>query len=297
MIDSGKLSPIPEKRKNTRLILLAPLGVKLFQPSKEEIGVIKVVDISHEGLSLIISNRLSIGSTVLIRFKFPSSHASIMECTAQVRRCEERTGLPDLSARFLCGLSLQMSSAEKQKWDEWIQEILRDQFALMDRRSAGRLRNGLAFDNPAKYSSYGFSRESPFVQIHQLGIQDLDELERVEAEAWGEDMRATREMLKSRLEVFPEGMIGARIDGKLIGYVALLMIHSKSLGDHLTWEGISDGGSILTTHTPEGDCLYGISLAVSPGAAKSIAVLLVKAGQKLSLRKALKGIFLGSRIP
>ncbi len=141
------------------------------------------------------------------------------------------------------------------------------------------------------------SAERAHVSIRQLTLKDLDELTQLEIATWGEDMCASKEMLASRIQVFPEGMIGAVENGKICGYICLMTVNSQMCEKDFTWMGITDGGFIRATHDPNGDCFYGVSLSVLPTASKDVAVKLIKAAAKLSIRKALKGVLFGGRLP
>jgi hypothetical protein len=286
------------KRKDPRLITLLPVGVKLFNKNdNEEISVFKLINLSNSGFSLITFARLAVGSEIQVKLKLPTPKGETLKGIARVHRCEEFPTQADHSKQFMCGLFLDLSPEAKSELERFINGAIKDGSALADRRGASRVRNGFQFSNPAKFHSFHLSHENSAIQIQQLSLKDLDELVTVEVEAWGKEMCATRAMLQSRLEHFQEGMIGARKEGKLLGYVGLMMINDAMCDKDFTWMGITDGGYIQATHNPSGNCLYGVSLSVIPAAPKDLAVKLLKAAGKLSVRKALKGILFGCRIP
>ena len=291
------VSPLINKRGDLRLITILPIGLTLKNRQGNEIGVFQLINISCNGLSAVIANHLNVGTELSVKLKLPKEPTHSIRCKATVRRCEELKSHEDHLKQYLCGLSIEINLDEKNELDKFINDVVNEGSGVIDRRNSSRIKNGLVFSNPAKYSTFRLSHHSRSIQIHQLNKRDLDELVNVEVQAWGKDMCATKEMLKTRLEVFPEGMIGARKDGKLMGYVGLMMIKSSLCDRDFTWMGITDGGYIRGTHDNNGDCLYGVSLSVIPTAPKDLAVKLLKAAGKLSIRMALKGILLGCRIP
>ena len=286
-----------EKCQAPRLITPLPVGVKLSKGNGEEIGVSRVVNISCSGISLIVSRHLNIESELSIKIKLPSSSTGSIKGVAKVRRCDDLGIQVDREKQYLCGLSLGLETESKQQLEKFISDVITEGNGVVDRRGSGRRNNGMELFNPAKYSSYRLGQENHQVQIQELRLRDLDELERVEIAAWGKDMCATRAMLQSRLEIYPEGMIGARQGNDLLGYVCVMKVDSEMCDKDFTWMGLTDGGYIRATHDPNGNCLYGVSLSVIPSAPKDIAVKLLKNAEKLAVRRSLKGVLLGCRVP
>ena len=126
----------------------------------------------------------------------------------------------------------------------------------------------------------------------------LDEVMRVEKEAWPEEWQATRDKFESRLQVFPEGFFVAYKDGPM-GGVSTSEVVNYDL-EHLpqTWDEITDNGLIKKTHSPSGDALYVVSVGVSKNfQGQGIGKGLVEKQKQLAQNLNLKYLFLGARMP
>ncbi len=99
------------------------------------------------------------------------------------------------------------------------------------------------------------------IQIKNVKPSELDEVVRVEQEAWPEDMRAPREKFESRMKIFPDGFFGAYVDGKLVG-ISTSVITDYKPGEIKTW-GELTGNGYGTTHKENGNTLDVVSLGVS----------------------------------
>jgi predicted N-acetyltransferase YhbS len=61
-------------------------------------------------------------------------------------------------------------------------------------------------------------------------LDDVNEIETLEELVWG-NMRATREMLFSRIRTFPQGQIVAACDdGHVVGYISIQYVHNLEEG-------------------------------------------------------------------
>lgn len=99
------------------------------------------------------------------------------------------------------------------------------------------------------------------MEIRNLEPGDLDTVAEVERIAWGEGA-ASRETIKTRAEVFPDGSIVAVDEGRIVGYAAAQLtaqISTKS------WAEQTDNGEIRGSHVPEGRLAYGVSMSALPG--------------------------------
>jgi GNAT superfamily N-acetyltransferase len=125
----------------------------------------------------------------------------------------------------------------------------------------------------------------------------LDKLLEVEESAWPEELRADREKFKSRLEVFPEGVVAVFAGEKILGF-STAQIVDYDPDFYGTWNEITDNGAIKKTHNPQGDSLYVVSVATRKDAqGKGIGGKLVEAQKELVKKKGLARLFLGARIP
>lgn len=119
----------------------------------------------------------------------------------------------------------------------------------------------------------------------------------VEGSAWPPELQASREKFESRLEVFPQGFIVIKVDGKIKG-VTTSEITTYDLSKDKTWDEITDNGMLKRTHNPGADSLYVSSVGVASDAqGMKIGGKLVAAQKALAEKLNLKRLFLGARIP
>lgn len=133
--------------------------------------------------------------------------------------------------------------------------------------------------------------------VRQARMDDLAQLLELDATVWP-DFPANEEMIKSRLEVFPQGQFVATCEDRVVGSIYSQLVNYESLLDSFTWMEITGNGTIRQTHTPSGDSVYGIGLAVLPefqGTAASR--LLIMAVAKMAMRRGRYRFLWGARIP
>ncbi len=179
-------------------------------------------------------------------------------------------------------------------------QILKDQkdFTLPNRRL--RSRSGIL--SLAEFKRLVRSLPRTAMEINSIGIQqacpkNLPTLLKIEEAAWPEESRASEEMLKSRIQIFPEGVLCASFRGAMVGFACLQILAEKLDQIRGDWAALTDGGFIRGTHTPEGSTLFGVSLSVIPRAPSGTTFALCEAAKKLTIRKKLPWVALGSRIP
>lgn len=136
--------------------------------------------------------------------------------------------------------------------------------------------------------------------IKILGKESLSQIMRIERSAWEREWQATEDKFSSRIEIFPEGVIGVFHQGQLAGMTTSMMFDfdiSDLSGYHKTWQEITDNGCIAT-HNPEGNALYIVSVAVHRSfQGQGLGRELVAAQKNLARRKKLDFVVLGARIP
>lgn len=133
------------------------------------------------------------------------------------------------------------------------------------------------------------------IMVRNVRPDELNEVLRVEAEAWPPEIMAPIEKFESRMRIFPEGFFGAYEDGKLVG-VSTSQIISYPV-DNPKWESITDNG-FIRNHNPNGNALYVVSVGVSGyHQGKKVGTRLVEAQKDLVKRLGLEKLVLGARIP
>jgi len=126
----------------------------------------------------------------------------------------------------------------------------------------------------------------------------LDEILRVEEEAWPEEVRASREKFASRLDTFPEGIFLAYLDGRLMGVLTSEIIRFDIDNPPVSWEKTTDNGFIKNTHNKDGNALYVVSLGVSGLAqGQGLGSRLLTEAKAFVQERGLTSLVLGARIP
>jgi len=136
------------------------------------------------------------------------------------------------------------------------------------------------------------------IAIRPVKFKEIDVLLRIEQAAW-QEKAATKEMLLSRMDVFPEGVFCAVKEGRIQGFAVNQIInYAKIAKDSLTWALLTDNGFMRKSHDHNGDSLYGVSISVPPYVDdKNVASKLYEHGGKLAIKHNLKKVYVGSRIP
>jgi predicted amidohydrolase/ribosomal protein S18 acetylase RimI-like enzyme len=137
------------------------------------------------------------------------------------------------------------------------------------------------------------------IEIRNLRIEDYRDLKSsmIEAYADWEDSHWTEEHISKLLEIFPEGQIGAFVNGKVAGSALSLIVDYNKYGDDHTYEQIT-ANTTFTTHDKDGDVLYGIDVFVHPNYRNlRLGRRLYDARKELCEQLNLRAIIAGGRIP
>lgn len=135
------------------------------------------------------------------------------------------------------------------------------------------------------------------ISIRQATPEDIPSILRVEIMAWGEELAATKDMFKSRMETFPEGILISIEDGKVSGVVVTQLVNYNIKTFSLSWYQATDNGYLKNTHNPQGRVIYGVNLSVLPSAMRGTGTALLETIGKLAIKLNLKYGMLGGRIP
>ena len=136
------------------------------------------------------------------------------------------------------------------------------------------------------------------VKVRPARIEEMDAIMRVEESAWDEGQRAKREQWEARIQTFNEGTLVATVSDKVVGLLSTEIIQKYDFDlDAMSWPEVTDNGYIRNTHTQDGTYLYGADLSIARGAPASVKTGLLVAAGELAVRRGLKGILLGGRIP
>ncbi|HPM32420.1 MAG TPA: carbon-nitrogen hydrolase family protein [Chryseolinea sp.] len=136
------------------------------------------------------------------------------------------------------------------------------------------------------------------IEITHLTIGDYLDLKESMLEAyteWGAYWRDHQ--IAHLLEIFPEGQLCIKVDGKLVGAALSLIIDYKTLGDNHTYKDAT-GNYTFSSHNNDGDVLYGIEIFIrSEHRGLRLGRRLYDARKELCEKFNLRGIIAGARLP
>lgn len=137
------------------------------------------------------------------------------------------------------------------------------------------------------------------IELKFLGESDLEEIDRVEKATWPKDWQAPIEKFKARIAKFSRGAIGIFENGKLAGVSTSMRINfdlQRVDEYHKTWDGIT-GDGFITTHEPNGNTLYVVSVGVENEAqGKGYGQQLIARQFELAKSLGCKYLMLGARL-
>jgi len=139
-------------------------------------------------------------------------------------------------------------------------------------------------------------------KIRPLQYEDICDTVEVEKAAWSPPWPQKYvfgyEHIKSQIDTFPEGILGAFVDNGIVGFVTTEIIDYNLSVPIPTWDDATDCGFIRKTHKDKGNVLYGVNLSVHPKYARTrIAEQLLYAVGRIAVCRNIQYIVLGSRIP
>ncbi len=136
------------------------------------------------------------------------------------------------------------------------------------------------------------------VEIGNLNMDDYLDLKDSMLQAykeWGAYWRENH--IHELLNIFPEGQICVRVNGKVVGTALSIIVDYDRFGDNHTYEEIT-GTYTFSTHDPKGDVLYGIEIFIHPDfRGMRLARRLYNARKELCETLNLKSIVAGGRLP
>ncbi len=135
------------------------------------------------------------------------------------------------------------------------------------------------------------------IELRVLTHEDFNALLSLQKRCFGDMEGTTREQFESQLYQFQEGQMGVFYDDVLVGSSSSLILDLDEYTDTHNWDEIADEGYIRN-HDAEGDTLYGIEVMVDPKYRDmKIGRRLYEARKDLAVRKNLKRILIGGRLP
>jgi predicted amidohydrolase/ribosomal protein S18 acetylase RimI-like enzyme len=142
------------------------------------------------------------------------------------------------------------------------------------------------------------SKKKPVLTLRNLRYTDYDDIVKIMRNAYTTMSGGWKqEQISKLIEIFPEGQLGIEDDGKIIAFALTIIVDYSKFGDDHDYIAIT-GDYTFSTHTPEGDVLYGIEIAVDPDY-RSIRLgrRLYDARKEVCEKLNLRAIIAGGRMP
>ena len=141
--------------------------------------------------------------------------------------------------------------------------------------------------------------ESAKIELRNLKVQDYEELKISMIKSYHAmpDEYWSREEIKTLVNKFPEGQLCIVIDQKIAGCALSIVVDYGKFDDNHTYDKIT-GGENFSTHTNNGDVLYGIDVFIHPEyRGMRLGRRLYEARKELCEKLNLRSIIFGGRIP
>lgn len=141
--------------------------------------------------------------------------------------------------------------------------------------------------------------DSAKIELRNLQVKDYEELKVSMIKSYHEMSEEywSKADIKTLVKKFPEGQFCIIIDNKIAGCALSIIVDYDKLDDNHTYDDII-GGDNFTTHTRDGDVLYGIDVFIHPEyRGMRLGRRLYEARKELCEQLNLKAIIFGGRIP
>jgi len=139
--------------------------------------------------------------------------------------------------------------------------------------------------------------ENKQLEIRQGCDNNVEDMLHLERCVWPSEIRASKEAFASRLTHFAPGVVGAYVQGQIVGLSTSMRVNwnpSESLG---SWEGVTDHG-MIRNHQPSGNSLYVVSIGAENFVGiRGVGSALIQTQIALGQRLGLEYIVLGARVP
>uniref|UniRef100_UPI0032165B44 bifunctional GNAT family N-acetyltransferase/carbon-nitrogen hydrolase family protein n=1 Tax=uncultured Draconibacterium sp. TaxID=1573823 RepID=UPI0032165B44 len=137
------------------------------------------------------------------------------------------------------------------------------------------------------------------IELKYLSIDDYDDLKQAMIEAYSNMPNAywKKQHIKSLIDRFPEGQVVLKVNGEFAGCALSIVVEYDRFEDNHKYREIT-GNYTFSTHSPDGDMLYGIDVFIKPAfRGLRLGRRLYDYRKELCERLNLKGIAFGGRIP
>jgi predicted amidohydrolase/ribosomal protein S18 acetylase RimI-like enzyme len=136
-----------------------------------------------------------------------------------------------------------------------------------------------------------------YLKLRQVEESDYDDIRRIMTEIYPSIGPWEKDEIQYLLKRFPEGQVGIEDNGKIVAAAFSLIVDYSKWGDRHSYDKITAKGK-FTTHTQDGDTLYGIDVFVDPAyRGMRLGRRLYDARKEICYNLNLQGIIAGGRIP
>ncbi|WP_209402678.1 bifunctional GNAT family N-acetyltransferase/carbon-nitrogen hydrolase family protein [Pseudozobellia sp. WGM2] len=143
------------------------------------------------------------------------------------------------------------------------------------------------------------SKDIENVELKFLDLKDYQELKTAMKEVYKNipDSYWAEKQIKSLIKLFPQGQVVIKVNGQLAGCSLSIIVDYDEFEDTHTFQEIT-GQETFSTHTEDGDILYGIDVFIKPEfRGLRLGRRLYDYRKELCEKLNLKGIAFGGRIP
>ncbi len=137
------------------------------------------------------------------------------------------------------------------------------------------------------------------IELNYLNLEDYQELQEAMRSAYVTmpDSIWKEEQIKTLIDNFKEGQVVIKIDGQIAGCALSIIVDYNTFDDNHTYKDIT-GNYTFSTHSSEGDVLYGIDVFIKPEfRGLRLGRRLYDYRKELCERLNLRGVAFGGRIP
>jgi predicted amidohydrolase/GNAT superfamily N-acetyltransferase len=137
------------------------------------------------------------------------------------------------------------------------------------------------------------------IELRKLTIEDYTDLRESMQQAYLDSGNGvwSKAKIQNLLNIFPEGQLCIAVDDKVVACSLSIIVDYDLFGDNHTYEKIT-GKYTFSTHTPQGNVLYGIEVFVHPEyRGLRLGRRLYEARKELCELLNLESIIAGGRIP
>lgn len=142
-------------------------------------------------------------------------------------------------------------------------------------------------------------KEIENVELTYLSLDDYQELKAAMIESYSNMPNSywNEPQIKTLINLFPDGQVVIKVNKQIAGCALSIIVDYDKFGDQHTYKKIT-GNYTFSTHTMEGDILYGIDVFIKPEfRGLRLGRRLYDYRKELCERLNLKGIAFGGRIP